>query len=120
MIEFAGIAYKLDLNAFSKAIEVEGQKHTDILSEKVFKEHLNELNGLQTTEITTNETLRGVTIDSTKYELLRFLIDMIIDEELHDSPDESLGIDRFMSKKSFGYRLAFNTLLDNKIIVGEE
>jgi hypothetical protein len=115
MIEFGGIIYQLDLGAFNEAIKVEGQKPNDDISEKSVKTYLDEKNATISTEVVETFRKRGVEIDSTKYEILRMLIDVIMDD-MDDEPDDSLGIERVLSKKPLSYRIAFNTLKQYNIL----
>jgi hypothetical protein len=43
------------------------------------------------------------------------LIDVIMDD-MDDEPDDSLGIERVLSKKPLSYRIAFNTLKQYNIL----
>jgi hypothetical protein len=115
MIEFGGLIYQLDLDAFNEAIKIEGQKPTDDISEKSVKEYLDENNKSISSEVVETFRKRGHEIDSTKYELIRMLIDVIMDD-MDDEPDDSLGTERILSKKPLSYRIAFNTLKHYNIL----
>lgn len=115
MIEFGGIIYQLDLDAFSEAIKIKGQKPNDEISEKSIKAYLDEKNKAVSTEVVETFRKRGIEIDSTKYEILRMLIDVIMDD-MDDEPDDSLGPERILSKKPLSYRIAFNTLKQYNIL----
>lgn len=52
-------------------------------------------------------------ISIAKYELVKMLLDVVLSEE--EEPDESLGVVG-IKKTSIPFRLAFNSLLNKKII----
>lgn len=115
MIEFGGIIYQLDLEAFDKAIKITGEDPKELISEKVVKTYLDADNKLVSSEILETFRERGVDIDTTKYELLRMLLDVVMDD-LDDEPDDTLGVDRALNKKPLSYRIAFNTLKHYNIL----
>ncbi len=115
MIEFGGIIYQLDLEAFEEAIKIKGEDPKDIIIEKVIKTYTDENDKITGSEILETFRERGVDIDTTKYELLRMLVDVVMDD-LDDEPDTTLGIDRALSKKPLSYRIAFNTLKNYNIL----
>jgi len=114
MIEFGGIIYQLDLDALNEAIKIKGQNSKDIV-ERVEKTYTNEKGEVTGGEIL--ETFRGrfPLLDSNKYEIIRMLIDILMDD-VDEEPDDSLGIERALSKKPVSYRIAFNTLKNYKIL----
>jgi len=57
-------------------------------------------------------------VDTTKYELLRLLLDIVMDD-VEEEKDDSLGIDRVLEKRPLSYRIAFNTLLEYNILKEE-
>lgn len=115
MIEFGGIIYQLDLDAFDDAIKIKGEDPKDIISEKVLKTFSDENNKITGSELLETFRERGVDIDTTKYEILRMLIDVIMDD-MDDEPDDTLGTERALNKKPLSYRIAFNTLKHYNIL----
>ena len=64
---------------------------------------------------------RGKEIDGPKYEILRAMIQVMIDFELEtEESDTSLGADRALDKKSLSYKIAFNTLYNYGILKEKE
>jgi hypothetical protein len=115
MIEFGGIIYQLDLDALNEAIKIKGHNPKDVIMERVVKTYTDEKGELTGSEILETFRERGLDIDSTKYDVLRMLIDVIMDD-LDDEPDDSLGTDRALNKKTVSYRIAFNTLKQYNIL----
>lgn len=115
MIEFGGIIYQLDLDALSEAIKIKGQKPDDVIIEKVVKTYTDGNNNITGSEILETFRERGLDLDSVKYETLRMLIDVIMDD-MDDEPDDTLGTERALNKKPLSYRIAFNTLKQYNIL----
>ena len=115
MIEFGGIIYQLDLDAFNKAIEITGQNANDVIMERVVKTYTDEKGAVTGSEILETFRERGMDVDSTKYEILRMLIDVLMDD-VDDEPDDTLGTERALNKKPVSYRIAFNTLKQHNIL----
>ena len=115
MIEFGGIIYQLDLDAFNKAIEINGQNPNDVIMERVVKTYTDEKGEVTGTEVLETFRERGMDVDSTKYEILRMLIDVLMDD-VDDEPDDTLGTERALNKKPVSYRIAFNTLKQYNIL----
>jgi hypothetical protein len=107
MIEFGGTIYCLDLDKLSETISLNSKLEKEI-TETVIKEYLDE-NGKSTGyEVLKTTKDRELTIDSTKYDLLRMMIEIITDDM--EDTDDSLGVDRALEKTSLAYKIAFNTL----------
>jgi hypothetical protein len=118
MIEFGGILYYIDLNAFDKAITPIGYKPTDEIVTKDKRVYKNELGEITATEEYETSVLRGKEIDASKYDILRVMIDVLLDYE--DESDSSLGAERALSSTPLSYKLAFNTLYRYGIIKEKE
>jgi hypothetical protein len=103
------------LEALNEAIKITGQDPNDIIMEKVVKTYTDEKNEITGSEILETFRERGVDLDSTKYDILRMLIDVIMDD-MDDEPDDTLGTERALNKKPLSYRIAFNTLKQYNIL----
>jgi hypothetical protein len=115
MIEFGGIIYQLDLDALNEAIKIKGQKPKDVIIERVVKTYTDEKGDVTGSEILETFRERGIDLDSTKYETIRMLIDVLMDD-VDEEPDDSLGTERALNKKPVSYRIAFNTLKNYNIL----
>lgn len=107
MIEFGGTIYRLDLNRLSDAISLSSRLEKTVV-ETVVKEYLDENGKITGSEVLKTTRDRELTIDSTKYDMLRMMIEIITDDT--EDTDDTLGVDRALEKTSLGYKIAFNTL----------
>jgi hypothetical protein len=115
MIEFGNVYYSIDLVAYENAIRIKDADPT----ESVIKTCYNEDGKLVTREVLETKKERTLEVDSTKYELIRALLEVVLDD-VEDDMDDSLGSDRALSKRPLSYRIAFNTLLTYGILVETE
>lgn len=118
MIEFGGVLYYLDMDAFDKAITPNNIKSTDKIKTTDKKVVTNEEGKVIGTEIIESVRERGKEVDGAKYDILRMMIEIIMDNK--DETDDSLGADRALEKTSLSYKLAFNTLFRYGIIKEQE
>lgn len=118
MIEFGGILYYIDLDAFEDAISTKKPSEEDTVSstETITKtandgsvEYIKQI-------VATVPKVREV--DITKFEIVRNLLDVVLDYD--DESDTSLGADRALEKTSLSYKIAFNTLYEYGIIKEKE
>lgn len=75
---------------------------------------LNKQIEVESDEINENLTSDPQMIDVAKWEVVKALIESILNE--NGILDESMGIQKLESQLSIPFRLAFNTLIKNKII----
>jgi len=118
MIEFGGVIYSLDLEAFSKAIRITNDPNETDNTDKSVKTYKDEKGKITSSEILETTLSKGLEVDTTKYELLRLLLDIVMDD-VEEEKDDSLGIDRVLEKRPLSYRIAFNTLLEYNILKEE-
>jgi len=115
MIDFGGLIYYIDFKALDKAIcsddNWKARDVTDTELRKVYDEN-DKITG---SEILEKTYYKGKEIDGPKYDIIRVCIEVIMDynEEL----DTSLGADRALDKIPLSVKLAFNTLIKEKILV---
>ena len=114
MIEFGGIYYSFSLDGFSKAIKLGIDKNDSLITFKTVETKTNE--NAVSTKITETTTERGLEVDSAKYELVKTMIEIVMDD-VDIEADDTLGVDRAFSKFNLSYRIAFNTLLSYGILV---
>lgn len=119
MIEFGDVCYYIDINALEKAIEITGTKPTDknkTIKTKTTKDNFGKTTGVETIETISDKDRE---FDGSKYTILMQMIEVLIDTH-EDTEDDSLGSERALSKTSFAYKLAFNTLYNYGIIKEKE
>jgi hypothetical protein len=118
MIEFGGTFYYIDLNALDKALAPIGIKPNDVVKtneKKIIKDGENNIISIEEYE---SSSLRGKEIDAAKFEVVRTMIEVILDYE--DESDSSLGAERALDKTPLSYKLAFNTLYNYGILKEKE
>jgi len=111
MIEFGNVFYSIDLDAYENAIKIKDSDPT----ETVTKTSYNQDGEIVTKEVLETRKERTLEVDSTKYELIRALLEVVLDD-VEDDMDDSLGSDRALAKRPLSYRIAFNTLLTYGIL----
>ena len=119
MIEFGGSIYYVDLDALEKAIKPIGVEPTDKIVDREEKAHIDAEGKITGSEITEVTRERGREIDGAKYEMLRLMLEILMDGT-EDTDDDSLGIDRALEKTSLSFKIAFNTLYHYGILKEQE
>lgn len=114
MIEFGGTIYYIDMNELEKNITMSGTKANDKVTITEIKTYLDADGKVLSTEKHETSSERGREIDATKYDLIRLMIEVLIDSG--DDIDDSLGSDRALEATSLSYKLAFNTLYQYGIL----
>lgn len=114
MLDFGGSVYYLNVNKFTDLIKMDHPNGNDII-ETTTKE-IKDAEGITiTSEVVTVKRERDMYIQQTMYELLREMIDIVLDET--EELDEELGSQRALDKMSISYKIAFNTLIYYRILV---
>lgn len=114
MLTIAGITYVLDFDKLDNILTLEESLLTKEMEETETKEVYDAKNNFVGKEVLTKKFIKGKEIDATRYEMIRFLIEMIF-SNIEDF-DDTLGIDRALSSTNLGFKISFNTLLDMGII----
>lgn len=118
MIEYGGILYYIDIDALDKTITPKGTKQTDVISVKEVRTVYDASGTVSGTEMTETSSLRGKEIDGPKYEVIRMMVETVID--YNEESDDSLGAERGLAKTPLAYKLAFNTLYQYGILKEKE
>jgi hypothetical protein len=115
MIDFGGTIYQLDLDKLSEAIKLEDSNTNEEIIEKIVRVYKNEKGEITGTEEVTTSRERGIEYNTTKYDMLRTLIEIVLDDTESDV-DTTLGVDSYLDKQPLSFKMAFNTLLEYEII----
>ncbi len=118
MIEFGGVYYTFNLEAFNKTILIDDNSDDEYDKIETIEE-TNDSNGLLKSKTITTTTKKSLQIDSSKYAFIDKLIDVILDDIDIDA-DDTLGPDRALAKFNLSYKIAFNTLISYGILVKTE
>jgi len=118
MIEFGGRIYCIDVEAFDSLIspELDGNKRVET-HKKTYLDGEGKVISVEINEII-SEKVREV--NAAKYDLFRTMIDVVLDDSGEDELDDTLGADRGLEKTSLSFKIAFNTLYDNGILIEKE
>ena len=117
MIEFGDNIYYIDLDALTNAIK--SNEKTSVEKSTTVREIYTSNSDIPNSkEVTTTETPIGLEINMAKYETVRNLMDIVLDD--NEIEDASLGSERVLSAKPLSYQIAFNTLLQYKILIEKE
>jgi hypothetical protein len=114
MLTIAGISYVLDFKALDSILTLEESLKTKEIEEREIKEVYDADNNFTGKEVLTKHFLKGKEIDATRYEMIRFLVEIIFGN--NEEFDDTLGLDRALSNTSIGFKISFNTLLHMGII----
>ena len=114
MLTIAGISYSIDFDVLDKILTLQETTLTKEVEDTEIKEVYDSENKFVGKEVLKKQYIKGKEIDGTKYEIIRFLIEMIFSN--NEEFDDTLGLDRALSSTSIGFKISFNTLLDMGII----
>jgi hypothetical protein len=111
MLDFGGINYYIDLEVLDKAITLKSGKVLETVT-KTKKDN----DGLTVTEIEElkRDTEEGKTIDAAKYDLLKYFIEILVESDEID--DDSMGNEMALDKATLGYKIIFNTLMNEGVL----
>lgn len=115
MIAFGGKMYYVDFDTLDVFITTqEGGK--DKTSKEVEIKEIIENGVVIRTEKYQRITPQSKEIDAAKYDIVKTFIEYLIDFDGGEDEDDSLGFERAMNQTPLGYRIVFNTLLNQGII----
>ena len=110
LFDIAGREFYLDLDTLSEFIKIDNNQEVSI-DDLLNKE---ELIGGEDPNGEKDYVQYGQMIDVTKWEVVKVLIESILSE--NSITDETMGITKLNQDLSIPFRIAFNTLLVNKIM----
>ena len=118
MIEFGGVLYYIDLDAFEDAISTKKPSEEETVSSTETKTYIEANGKVNSIEKTVATVPKVREVDITKFEIIRNLLDVVLDYD--DESDTSLGAEIALEKTSLSYKIAFNTLYEYGIIKEKE
>jgi hypothetical protein len=117
MIEFGGEYYLLNLEAIDDLIASDESLKAQIIEEVEIKTYSGET-GEHFTEKIVKTYPKQKEIDGARYEIINMMLSIVLGSA--DDMDDTLGIERALVKNPLSYKVAFNTLLEYKILVIKE
>jgi len=76
MIEFGNVFYSIDLDAYENAIKIKDSDPTETITKTFY----NEEGKVNSREVLETRKERTLEVDSTKYELIRALLEVVLDD----------------------------------------
>jgi hypothetical protein len=119
MIEFGGIYYYIDINAFDKAVTSPNKTNKEDKQTET-KTVTDDKGNVIGTEINTISREKDKEIETAKYDVLRLMLEVLIEHGNDEDNDTTLGADRALEKNSLSYKIAFNTLYNYGILKEKE
>lgn len=114
MIQIGGKLYYIDLKAFSDFV-TENKDDVNKTHPNVDEvSHYDTAGELISRTVTKNSYIRGRDVNPILYETINNLLVTILEQS--EPADELLGLEKVLSEQTIGFKLAFNTLLFNKIL----
>ena len=108
-LEFAGVAYIINFEALESLLVYEQtQNNGKVIETETTQNYDAGLNPVSTT-VVTREFQRGKEIDMSKYEMIKFMLDIVLAE--NEEMDDSLGMQRALGGAPISFKIAFNTLV---------
>ena len=109
--------YYIDIDALEKVISpaLEPTK----LVETHTKTYLDEKGKIISVEVNETSTERVREVNAAKYDLIRTMIEVVLDNS-EDDIDDTMGAERGLDKASLSFKIAFNTLYEYEIIKEKE
>lgn len=114
LLEFAGSAYVIDFEAFSKVFTVEPLPTDGKIFETKTTTHYDGGGVIQGSNVVTKEYPRGKEMDVSRYEMVKFMLEIVMN--YNEEVDDSLGIKRALDGLPISFKVAFNTLVKYGIL----
>lgn len=118
MIEYGGVVYYIDLKAFDKFITM--TKPDEKTETKEYKTTRDVNGDILTTEEYIHITDKQKEVNAPNFDILRTMIEILLESEDGDDEDTTLGADRALAKRPLSYQLCFNTLVNYGILKEKE
>lgn len=114
MLEYGDTTYIIDLAALDKAITIYSGLEGKVVTDKTTLNSYDAAGDLIGYEVNESSTRQTKEIDGAKYDLLKTFIEYLM--EYTNDADTTLGAERALDKSSLGFKIVFNTLLNEGII----
>jgi hypothetical protein len=102
-LDMDGVSYYLDLEAYHEAVKMPPRKVRKTIKDENGKEK----------EV---EEMEDGGLNVSKFELLKFVLEIVIDEKPSEDIDSAMGMTYAFKKMPFSFKLCFNTLLSYGIL----
>jgi hypothetical protein len=120
MIEFGGTIYYIDLDAYDNLVRKPITEENKYVVDTHRKTYLDDKQNITGVEINEQSTERVQELYGTKYDIIRIMIEVVLDSGDDDEMDDSMGSQLGLENGSFSFKIAFNTLHHYGIIKEKE
>lgn len=108
MIEFGGNTYYIDIDVLNDTItpKTDGSKQSSTHT----KTYLDGLGTIISVEVDESSHERVTEVSAAKYDIIRTMLDVVLDITDADEVDDTMGAERGLEKTTISFKIAFNTL----------
>lgn len=114
ILEFGGVAYYIDFDGIDNMLKSDDPDLAPKEVEETETETTYINGGVEKTKVNIRTYHKGREVDLSKYETYRTLFEVLL--TYNESDDDSLGVERSLSKTPLPFRIAFNTLVKYGIL----
>jgi len=114
MIQIGDVTYVIDLDAMSNTLMVDNEYDEKKITETETISKLDKNGEVISTEIKTKEHKKPKEYDSSKYDVVRVLFEVLL--SYNDDIDDTLGLERALNDAPLPFKITFNTLLNYGIL----
>jgi len=115
MLTIGDAYFYFDLKRIDELVGAEDSLKAKEMVETEVIEKFNAAGELVESNKVTKTYMKGKEIDGSKYDTIRFMMDILISYS-DDEADDTLGFDHMMNKAPMSFKLAFNTLKKEGIL----
>lgn len=115
MLSIGDAYFYFDLKRIDELVSSEDSLQAkEMVDEEIIEKLDSEGKVIETSRITKKYT-KGKEIDGSKYDTIRFMMEILINYS-DDEGDDTLGFEHMMNKAPISFKLAFNTLVKEGIL----
>lgn len=114
MLDIGGTTYIIDLLAMENILTMDKDFEDKKITETETKILYGEEGEVISKEVITKEYDKPKEYDSSKYEVIRILFEILL--TYNDEFDDTLGLDLALSKATLPFKITFNTLVNYGIL----
>jgi len=118
MIDLGGINYYIDFEALDALISTDKSLEAQQVTEVEKKEYTDENGKVMSADITTKTYPKSKEIDGARYDCMGMMLQIIMNTDIEI--DDTLGVDRGFAAMPLNWKIAFNTLKKNGVLVAAE
>jgi len=118
MIDLGGINYYIDFEALDNLISTDKSLEAQEVTEVETEESLDDSGKITSSKVTTRTYPKSKEIDGARYDCMGMMLQIIMNTDIEI--DDTLGVERGFASMPLNWKIAFNTLKINGVLVAEE